>query len=217
VASSSLDQAIRIRSRGSIVKRMLTQALPVHPNITPGAQRNRARHEVVMNLHEALQTAIQHERHIRDHYGKGAEAITNAQGKKAFQTLAKEEQGHVDYLESRMGEWQKNGRVTSPKLGTILPPKWWLDETVANLYKTAAKQVADKSELDLLKAALELEKQTSALYRDMVAKLPEGDRDLFARFLEIEDGHVEIVQAELDALSGLGYWFDMPEFALEGA
>jgi rubrerythrin len=170
-----------------------------------------------MNLHDALQTAIAHERHIRDHYAKGAEAIVNAQGKKAFQTLAKEEQGHVDYLESRIGEWQKTGRVTIPKLGTILPPRWWLDDTIANLRKTEAPQVADKSELDLLKAALELEKQTSAFYREMVTKLPEGDRDMFSRFLEIEDGHVAIVQAELDALSGLGYWFDMPEFALEGA
>ena len=170
-----------------------------------------------MNVLEALQSAIQRERHIRDHYSKGADAIADAQGKKAFQTLAKEEQGHVDYLESRVAEWQKTGQVTNPKLGTILPPRWWLDETMANLRKTEPQHVADKSELDLLKAALELEKQTSAFYRDMVGRLAEGDRELFARFLEIEDGHVAIVQSELDTLQGLGYWFDMPEFALEGA
>jgi hypothetical protein len=33
--------------------------------------------------------------------------------------------------------------------------------------------------------------------------------------LEIEEGHVSIVQAELDSVQGLGYWFDVPEFALE--
>jgi rubrerythrin len=168
-----------------------------------------------MNLQEALQTAIEHERHIRDHYARGAEAIVDPSGKKAFQTLAKEEQGHVEYLESRMDEWRRTGSVSTPALGTILPPRWWLEETVANLGKTDAAKIANKPELDLLKAALQLEQQTSGFYKDMVAKLPEGERELFSKFLEIEDGHVAIVQAELDALQGLGYWFDMPEFSLE--
>ena len=81
--------------------------------------------------------------------------------------------------------------------------------------KSAPKQVAEKAELDLVKAALELEKETSQLYRDLVARLPEQDRKMFGRFLDIEDGHLAIVQAELDSLNGLGYWFDVPEFALE--
>ena len=34
--------------------------------------------------------------------------------------------------------------------------------------------------------------------------------------LEIEEGHVAIVQAELDSLQGMGFWFDMQEFNLEG-
>ena len=169
-----------------------------------------------MNLHEALKTAIQNEKHVRDHYAKGAEAISEPAGKKAFQTLAKEEQGHVDYLENRLAEWERTGRVTQPKIGTVLPSKAWLDNVVAGLGKTAPAQIANKVELDLLKAALELEKQTSGFYRGLVATLPAGDRDLFEKFLEIEDGHVAIVQAEIDSVTGLGFWFDMPEFALEG-
>ena len=168
-----------------------------------------------MNLHEALQTAIEHERHIRDHYARGAEAIVDPAGKKAFHTLAKEEQGHVAYLESRLDEWQRTGKVSTPALGTVLPSRAWLEQAVAGLGKTGPSQVANKPELDLLKAALELEKQTSAFYRDLVAKLPEAERGLFSRFLDIEDGHLAIVQAELDALQGLGYWFDVPEFSLE--
>ena len=34
-------------------------------------------------------------------------------------------------------------------------------------------------------------------------------------FLGIEQGHQAIVQAEIDALSGLGFWFDFQEFNLE--
>jgi hypothetical protein len=38
---------------------------------------------------------------------------------------------------------------------------------------------------------------------------------LFQRFVEIEQGHLAIVQAEIDSVSGLGFWFDMREFDLE--
>lgn len=167
-----------------------------------------------MNLYEALQTALSNERHIRDHYARGAEAIKDPRGRKAFETLAKEEQGHVDYLEHRLEELAK-GKVEFPELGSILPPRWWLEQTLTSMDKTAPKRVAEQAELDLLKAALELEKETSKLYQDLVARLSEGDRKMFGRFLDIEDGHVAIVQAELDNLTGLGYWFDVPEFSLE--
>ena len=51
----------------------------------------------------------------------------------------------------------------------------------------------------------------------MVSELPPEGRALFERFLEIEQGHVAIVQAEIDAVSGLGFWFDVQEFRLENA
>jgi len=34
--------------------------------------------------------------------------------------------------------------------------------------------------------------------------------------VEIEDGHVAIVQAEMDSLTGNGWWFDTFEVQLEG-
>ena len=81
--------------------------------------------------------------------------------------------------------------------------------------KAPEKTLAVQSELDLLKTALELERQTSGFYRQLVDTLPTGDRELFARFLEIEQGHLTIVQAEIDNLNGMGTWFDIMEFDLE--
>ncbi len=49
----------------------------------------------------------------------------------------------------------------------------------------------------------------------MVAELDGPGQQMFARFLEIEQGHRTIVQAQLDAVSGLGYWFDIQEFRFE--
>jgi hypothetical protein len=47
--------------------------------------------------------------------------------------------------------------------------------------------------------------------------LPPEGQELFRRFVEIEEGHVAIVQAEMDLVSGTGFWFDTAEFSLEKA
>jgi hypothetical protein len=48
-----------------------------------------------------------------------------------------------------------------------------------------------------------------------VRTLDSEGQQLFERFVEIEEGHKAIVQAEIDCLSGSGFWFDTPEFSLE--
>ena len=63
--------------------------------------------------------------------------------------------------------------------------------------------------------ALDSEVKTSAFYKDMVRTLDGEGQTLFKRFVEIEDGHTAIVQAEIDTVSNLGFWFDTPEFRLE--
>jgi len=168
-----------------------------------------------MNLKEALTTAIKYEHKVRDHYAKGAEQILDPQGKKVFATLAKEEQGHVAYLESRLAEWHKDGKVTTPDLATILPSLDWIDEARAKVEKAPAGTIAVKGEMELLKVALNLERQTSGFYQKLVDTLPPAERELFARFLEIELAHLAIVQAEIDSIAGHGSWFDVMEFRLE--
>ena len=168
-----------------------------------------------MKINEALKVAIEYEHRVRDHYTNGAAQILSPKGKKVFQTLAKEEQGHVDYLESRLGEWQERGRVENVPLETILPPREWATAASQRFRKGPEPTIAVQAELDLLKVALDLERQTSAFYRGLVDTLPAEDKVLFERFLDIELGHVAIVQAEIDALAGTGTWFDMMEFDLE--
>ncbi len=60
-----------------------------------------------------------------------------------------------------------------------------------------------------------MEAETSRFYESLVQDLPEEHRPLFERFVEIEQGHLAIVQAELDNLRGLGFWFDVQEFDME--
>ena len=168
-----------------------------------------------MNVKEALSGAIDYEHKVRDHYRSGATAILDPRGRSVFDTLAREEQGHVDYLESRLAEWHRTGKVEQPELPTILPSLEWISEAGRRFEKGHGQELPVQAELDLLKVALDLEKQASGFYQELVATLPAADRSLFSRFLEIEKGHVTIVQAEIDALAGHGHWFDFQEFRLE--
>jgi rubrerythrin len=168
-----------------------------------------------MDLKEALTTAIGYENKVHDHYAKGAAEILDPRGKKVFSTLAKEELGHLAYLESRLAEWHRDGKVSTPELATILPSMDWIEEARARVARNPERTIAVKDEMELLKIALDLERKTSGFYRQLVETLPPSERPLFARFLEIETAHLLIVQAEIDAIAGHGSWFDVMEFRLE--
>ena len=51
-----------------------------------------------MTVEEAIVTALQYETKVRDHYLWATSEAGDPQGKVFFEMLAKEEQGHVDYL-----------------------------------------------------------------------------------------------------------------------
>jgi rubrerythrin len=124
-----------------------------------------------MDLKEALTTAIGYETKVRDHYTKGAEKILDPRGKKMFTVLAREEQGHLAYLETRLAEWHKSGTISSPELATELPSSQWIDEAKAKVAQSPAGTIAVQGEIELLKIALELERQTSGFYRQLVDTL----------------------------------------------
>jgi len=143
-----------------------------------------------MTLQEAITTALVYEVKVRDHYLKSSKSLEDPKGKALFELLSREEQGHVAYLEHCLEEWKKSGKVTGGP-------------------------VASGNELEAVKLALKYEVEASGFYRTLVNTLPATERELFATFLTIEDGHVALVQAQLDAVQGLGFWFDTMEFNLE--
>jgi rubrerythrin len=167
-----------------------------------------------MNVEEAIQTAIQYEKRVVQVYEEAARASGDQTGKKIFGALVKEEQQHVAYLESRLSEWKATGHVTVASLGTVVPSRARIEEGVKALQNRVAAK-APEAEMRLLKRALDVEVETSAFYARVVRELPPEGRKLFERFVEIEQGHQAIVQAEMNAVAGNGYWFDMPEIRME--
>jgi rubrerythrin len=167
-----------------------------------------------MTIEEAIKTAIQYEGRVVQVYEEAARSSHDETGRKIFSALAKEEREHVVYLANRLNEWKATGRVTAASLGTVVPSRQRIEEGVRTLQGRMA-QKAPEAEMRLLKRALDVEVETSAFYLKVVKELPPEGRALFERFVEIEQGHQAIVQAEMNSVAGNGYWFDIPEISME--
>ena len=166
-----------------------------------------------MSIEEAIQMAIEFENEVRDVYTEAKQNAKDPTGMRVFSVLADEEQRHVDYLESRLAEWRRTGKVNPVALTTAVPSREAIAEAAGNV--SAGVSDADRgTELKMLGKALEAERKTSSFYRRMVAELPAEGQKLFERFVEIEEGHVAIVQAEIDSLTTTGVWFDTFEVRL---
>lgn len=167
-----------------------------------------------MTLEEAIKTAITYETRIRDLYRSAAAATGDPVAAGVYGALADDEQHHVAYLEDRLKQWEKNGSITPEALGSTLP----------DIRRIAAEMGKIRDELEredrtdekqMLSKALHAELETSRFYEQMVQELTGDAQMMFQRFLEIENEHIEIVQAELDFVSRTGYWFDIKEFDME--
>jgi rubrerythrin len=167
-----------------------------------------------MNIEQAIETAIQYETRVRDIYRLGSKGCNDETGSGILGVLADEEQQHLDYLSEKLTEWKQTGRVTPAAVKTIFPSRQDITESLKKL-ESRVSGADCTNDAELLKQALKAELETSNFYKQMVSELDEQGQALFEPFVEIEDGHLTIVQAELDNLMGLGYWFDYKEFDLE--
>jgi len=167
-----------------------------------------------MTIEEAIKTAIAFETQVRHLYRNAAEGTSDPVGKRIFKVLAEEEQGHLEYLRSKLDEWKKSGTLTAKRLGSAIPSREKISKGISAL---EARRSGDErgGELRMLSRALDVEVKTNDFYKRMVKELPKEGKQLFAHFVEIEEGHLAIVRAEIDYLSKTGYWFDFKEFDME--
>lgn len=167
-----------------------------------------------MTLEEAIKTAIEFEARVSDVYRNATENASDPIGKRTFGVLADEEQRHLNYLQGKLDELQRTGGITAERLETAIPSQEKIREGISKLEARMTKKDRG-TELQMLGKALEVEHDTASFYRRMVSELSAEGQKLFARFVEIEEGHLAIVQAEIDYLSRTGYWFDIKEFDME--
>lgn len=167
-----------------------------------------------MSLEQMVKTAITMEGEIRDLYLQSHEKCKDEVGKRFFAMLGDDEQYHMDYLEDRLGELQKSGEMHHPDIKTRVPSASQIESCLADAKKHLS--VEDRGVIQqMLSNALRVEMRTSEFYEKMVSESEGKTRDMFNRFLEIENAHIAAVQAELDYVMNTGYWFGIKEFDME--
>ncbi len=155
-----------------------------------------------------VQRAIQTERDGNRFYMRAADGTKDPKAKGMFEQLARDELYHItvleDLYEDLLGE-ESSGTVKGFPIfeelkkatGGVLPD-------FSNDYEVLQKAVSDEIE------AREFYRKTAK------GCASEKARDLFEDLVEMEDGHVRLLQAEIDFLEKTGFYFDHMEFNVEG-
>ncbi len=167
-----------------------------------------------MNIKDAIKAAIVYEKKVCDVYEKALRELNDKTSSQLLKAIFKDEQYHVMYLKEKLNQFKKEGMIIQDELKSTIPSKKDIEKEIHKLRsKMAEHDLGDKNKV--LSKILRVEIETSKFYRDMVDTLPEEDKKLFARFLDIEDAHITLVQAELDHYGNTGFWFDNKEIDME--
>ena len=163
---------------------------------------------------EALQIALETEKKGCRFYRIAAASSKDPEGRKVFEHLAKDEVEHMGVFAALYESITNN------------EPWMTYDQAVARFGKTDQDKLIfpgghvdaqdDFDDMKALQEALGFEKQAVEFYMDQAAGAEEDVAKSFYKSVQgIEEGHVKIIQAELDALQGTGFWLDYQEISLE--
>ncbi len=167
-----------------------------------------------MDIQSGLKTAMEMELKIRNIYTQAFEKCPDEAGRRFLAMMRDDEQYHHDYLEKRLKEWLQSGDIQFQSIKMNVPAGQQIDACIQQVRQ--AMKTEDRGMMQqMLSNALKGEVLTSEFYKKMVSDSDGAAKEMFARFLEIENGHIAAVQAELDFVMKTGYWFDFKEFDME--
>ena len=167
-----------------------------------------------MNIENAIKTAIEYELKVCELYREAELEMKGETSSRLIKALYTDEQNHVKYLEDKLRKYREDGSIVQDEITSTLPSKEEIEREIHKL-KTNMKGRTLGDNKKVLSKILKAEIETSRFYRQMVDALPDEGKELFSRFLEIEDAHIVLVQAELDLYGNTGFWFDNKEIDME--
>lgn len=161
----------------------------------------------------AFELALEAEKLSLDSYLGWALVSRNQAAKNVFVRLARDEFGHMRLIEAHLKKLAQptagiGAEFEFADIGELVPR-----QPGSGLH---AGGEADQQERNALQSALESELRAEKFY----ARHAEQDGQatlVFRRLAQAERNHAALIQAEIDHIDKTGYWFDFPEFTLEGA
>ena len=170
--------------------------------------------ENTQQIAELIQKAIEVEKNGLRTYLQFARETGNPSGKNMFILLAGDELEHMDLLEKMLKDLMKSSDVVLPETVDFSP----IEKIVPKIDKKHLATVgkAEQDELMALKTARQMEKNAIDYYEKLYEKVEAPElRRLVRRLVEMEEGHYNLVQMEIDSITNTGFWFDMMEFSTE--
>jgi rubrerythrin len=140
----------------------------------------------------------------------------NERTRKTFQSLAKQEQRHVDILGEEMARLDKGmdwAALEDMKRSAPAYPKIsvFKDKELRRL-----RFDPESGELEALRIGMEVEQKSIEYYRSAGAQAAEPKaREIFNWLVGEEAGHLTILKAEYGYRTRSGFYYDSPEFSLE--
>ena len=151
------------------------------------------------NLLEAIRVVKENERIAAESYANAAKNLGNPLAKELFEQLSKFEEFHykqIGTLEKSLEE--KGNFITYEGKEFPLPPIFEIK---------AAEEPNQKSAMQIVSEAMELERQAEKAYADLAAQLtdPQG-HEMFSRLSEEEHNHYRILREAYWTLTNRGVW-----------
>lgn len=163
---------------------------------------------------QIIKTAMKMEAEGEEYYKAAAEKTKDLKGKAFFLVLAKDEKEHKKLFSDiylSLNEEKKWMPPKTPLTKRRVSPSSIFDK------KEVGGMKGDPDDINALLVAIEKEKKTIDFYRNAMDEIEDEDaKRLLLELIDIEEGHLNILNGELNALTDSGYWFDFPEFTVEG-
>jgi rubrerythrin len=165
---------------------------------------------------KAIETAIQIEKDGLAFYTEAANQTDDPNGKKMFQSLARDEAAHLRLFEDAREALLERGNWPSPEeVAAISPGEFDGSPIFPTGDEIETKDIPER-ELTALRRGIEAEEDSIAFYSEQISKTDDPDGGaMYAYLIEQEEGHRTILQGEYDYLTRTGFWFDIQEFDLE--
>lgn len=166
-----------------------------------------------VNIAESIKLAIELEKKGHTFYLEAAEKTTNDTGKALFTRLANEEMIHLATFKRMLDS--QNLAADWRNLIQHYPAKPQLP-----LFDEKAKKSlrpATTDELQALRLAMQQEREAMKFFGSIAENSDqEAVNNIFSFVREQEVYHHDLLQAEYDAILKTGFWFDSPEFRMDG-
>lgn len=160
----------------------------------------------IENVKDAILTAIQMEKDGYTFYTKAAAQTKSEMGRTIFESLAADEQKHLDVFqkmfEERVGQSEWNDLVKSSKKYANIP-------VFPTDLKDAPGMDSDSSEIDALRMAMDSEKEAIDFYNSIKENMEDDElKNVISEIIEQEKNHYSLLENEFNHINSTGYWFE---------